>query len=138
MMAAFMASYNPVKFDARFFGKRTGSKRKGGATAIQQSKRDTRFSGLQTGPKPFDLSRMLAIYRQIVDADDDRSSAMSIDVYTQVATLVSLHMLTKCSTNADKSMESMRLKINVSLEYILHVAASVQFDLTKYLYEYNR
>ena len=63
LIAAFLASYNPAKSDKRFFVKHHGKQKK---TAMSIKAKEKLNSQL-TGPKPFPLERLLAIFYNIVE-----------------------------------------------------------------------
>ena len=63
LIAAFLASYNPAKSDKRFFVKHHGKQRKTASSVRTKEKLNSQL----TGPKPFPLERLLAIFYNIVE-----------------------------------------------------------------------
>ena len=63
LIAAFLASYNPAKSDKRFFVKHHGKQRKTASSIRTKEKLNSQL----TGPKPFPLERLLAIFYNIVE-----------------------------------------------------------------------
>ena len=124
LLAAFLASYNPVSTDKRFFMKgKTGR-------VVKKSKRRQQAhqkSSQLLGPKMFDLNRMLAIFHVIVD----QKVTSSAEIQSQVASLVTLQMLAQSGEDLDQP----KYKCNVSLDFIRQIAKNVRFELHKYLYD---
>ena len=63
LIAAFLASYNPAKSDKRFFVKHHGKQRK----TVSSMRTKEKLNSQLTGPKPFPLERLLAIFYNIVE-----------------------------------------------------------------------
>ena len=63
LIAAFLASYNPAKSDKRFFVKHHGKQKK----TLSSIKAKEKLNSQLTGPKPFPLERLLAIFYNIVE-----------------------------------------------------------------------
>ena len=76
IIAAFLASYNPAKSDKRFFVKHHGKQRKSMASIKAKEKLNSQL----TGPKPFPLERLLAIFYNIVEEEVNPSAT----IYSQV------------------------------------------------------
>lgn len=91
LIACYLASYNPAKFDLRYFakGREERKKKKGGGT--KKGKADNNAGGKMRqqllGPKAFPMERMLAIFYSIIDDDLDDS----IDIQLQVN--ISIYMM---------------------------------------------
>ncbi|KAL8587138.1 hypothetical protein ACOMHN_026106 [Nucella lapillus] len=126
LVAAYLASYNPVVSDKRFFCKKSAriSKRS------KLMKKYERASNHLLGPKPFPLDRMLAIFYSIVE----EKIAPSAIIFSQISSLVSLHLLGQ--TCSDSQIEMPRYKCLVSLDFIRSVARTISFDVMKYLYDF--
>ncbi|XP_076448492.1 origin recognition complex subunit 5-like [Babylonia areolata] len=126
LVAAYIASYNPVVSDKRFFCKKSGkiSKRS------KLMKKHERASNHLLGPKPFPLDRLLAIFYSIVE----EKIAPSAIIFSQISSLVSLHLLGQ--TCSDSQIEMPRYKCLVSLDFIRSVARTIGFDVMKYLYDF--
>ena len=124
LLAAYLASYNPVSSDKRFFMRGKSGR------VIKKSKRQHQVhqkSSQLLGPKMFDLNRMLAIFHVIVD----QKVTSTAEIQSQVASLVTLQLLTQSGEDLDLP----KYKCNVSLDFIRQVAKNVRFELHKYLYD---
>ncbi|KAJ8301143.1 hypothetical protein KUTeg_020130 [Tegillarca granosa] len=95
LIAAYLASYNPVKSDKRFFVK---------------------TSNHILGPKPFPLDRMMAIFYSIVEG----KVATTANIFMQVSSLVSLHLLGHAS--GEDQIDTPKYKCLVSLDFIRSIA----------------
>ncbi len=70
---------------------------------------------------------MLAIFHVIVD----QKVNSSFEILSQIASLVTLQMLTQIGGDLDAP----KYKCNVSLDFIRLVAKNVRFELSRYLYD---
>jgi len=129
LIAAYLASYNPASTDVRVFAKRAGKKRR--KLRGPQKKTAAKVPQHLLGPKAFPLDRLLAIFYSIIETRVEASS----EVYTQIASLVTLRLLAQAS-NAD-NLEAPKYKCLVALHDVQKVAATVQFELVKYVFESN-
>ena len=124
LLASFLSSYNPVSTDKRFFMRSKIGR------VVKKSKRKAQThkkSSQLLGPKMFDLNRMLAIFYVIVD----EKISSTAEIQSQVASLVTLQMLTQTGEDLDQP----KYKCNVSLDFIRQVAKNVRFELHKYMYD---
>ena len=138
LIAAYLASFNPARMDALYFMKSTEKKRrkKGGggarAGARSQSRKVPRHL---LAPSAFALDRLLAILHAILP-HDMRSTT---DVYTQIATLTSLRLLSKGgglgSSDPLEPGGKWRLGGQVSWEYVQALARSTKFEIADYVAE---
>ncbi|KAI8321070.1 hypothetical protein GQ54DRAFT_195746 [Martensiomyces pterosporus] len=137
LIAAYLASYNPSRLDAQYFARG----RDGGARRRQKRKRkgaandeDAALGGKNRqqllGPKSFAIERMLAIFYSIIAEPVDSS----VDVQIQIASLITLRLLTK--TSAGDRLDSVKCKCNVSLEAMRTIARSVRFEIDRFLYDF--
>ncbi|KAI9505323.1 hypothetical protein GGI25_003647 [Coemansia spiralis] len=130
LIAAFLASYNPARLDAQYFSRSKGpSKRRKGAKADDALGGKDRQQLL--GPKAFAIERMLAIFYSIIAEPVDSS----VDVQIQIASLVTLRLLTKASSG--DRLDGIKCKCNVSLEAIRAISRSVKFDIDRFLYDFT-
>ncbi|KAI9248261.1 origin recognition complex subunit 5 C-terminus-domain-containing protein [Phascolomyces articulosus] len=135
LLASYLASYNPARYDVRYFSKsgEARTRKKGGGT--RKSKADQGGGGKMRpqllGPKAFPVERMLAIFYSIIDDTLEDS----IDVQTQITSLTTLRLLVRAN-NMDR-LDGAKFKCNVSFEFIRAVAKSVRFEIDKYLYDFN-
>ena len=125
LISAFLASYNPAKSDKRFFVKHHGKQRK--TAASMKSKEQ--YNSQLTGPRPFPLERLLAIFYNVVEEQVNPTA----NIYSQVTSLVRLQLLTAVGQDM---MDQPKYKCNVSLDFVRTVAKTVQFDVYKYLYDH--
>jgi len=125
LIAAFLASYNPVKADKRFFTKHHGKQRKT-ASSIRAKER---MNSQLTGPKTFPLERLLAIFYNIVEERVNPTAP----IYSQLSSLVTLQLLSAMGMDM---MDQPKYKCNVDLDFIRTVARPLQFDVYKYLYDH--
>ena len=137
LVAAYIASNNPPNHDGRYFG--DNSKRKGKRSVNSKIRR--RF----TMPSTFVVERMIAIYFAIYeqqtvgmgnmgnvgDEKHGRTPTYDTELFTQIQTLISLSLLTSSSKKG--AIESVKLRCNISYDFIKTVAKSLDFDLNKYL-----
>ena len=139
LIAAYLASFNPARLDALYFMKSTEKKRKkkGGGTprsggrASQQRKIPRHL----LSPAAFTLDRLLAILHAILP-HDFRST---VDVYTLLATLTGLRLLSKGgglgSSDPLEPGGKWRVANVVSWEYVQAIARSVKFEIVDFVAE---
>ncbi len=127
LLASYLASYNPVKSDKRFFVKHHGRQRK--TKASIKSKERAEVTQL-TGPKAFPLNRMMAIFYSIVGEQVTPSAS----IQSQISSLVSLQFLMAVGT---ETLDEPKFKCNVGLDFAAQMAKQVNFELHKYLYDFT-
>lgn len=111
LVAAYLASYIPMHLDTRFFSLLPSeSKRKRRRTSKLAS--ETQF---KTSRQSFRLERLLAIFFSI----QDHIQVNTADLYSQISSLVSLHLLTKVNQSLDDPM----FQCNVNLEVIRSIVS---------------
>uniref|UniRef100_A0A674HIJ2 Origin recognition complex subunit 5 n=1 Tax=Taeniopygia guttata TaxID=59729 RepID=A0A674HIJ2_TAEGU len=125
LIAAYLASYNPVRTDKRFFLKHHGKIKK-----TNFMKKHEKTSNHLLGPKPFPLDRLLAILYSIVD----NRVAPTANIFSQITSLVTLQLLSVVGQN--DQLDGPRYKCTVSLDFIRAIARTVNFDIIKYLYDF--
>ncbi|KAJ2743179.1 hypothetical protein GGI20_003943 [Coemansia sp. BCRC 34301] len=136
LISAYLASYNPSRLDVQYFarGKDPAQKRKrkggGAAAAAAEDALGGRDRQQLLGPKSFAIERMLAIFYSIIAEPVDST----VDVQTQIASLITLRLLTK--TSAGDRLDGIKCKCNVSLEVIRAISRSVQFEIDRFLYNF--
>ncbi|KAI8071556.1 origin recognition complex subunit 5 C-terminus-domain-containing protein [Gongronella butleri] len=134
LVAAYLASYNPVKYDRRYFsrGAEERTKKKGGGTRRGRvSKAPGKMRQQLLGPAAFTVQRLMAIFYHIVD----ETVSNSIDVQQQISSLTTLRLLIR-NTTMDK-LDEPRYKCNVTFEYICGISKEIHFELDQYLYDFN-
>ncbi|KXT17976.1 hypothetical protein AC579_9614 [Pseudocercospora musae] len=139
LVAAYLASFNPARFDALYFMKSTERKRrkKGGGTARSGG----RPSQIRKVPRhllagsAFTADRLLAILHAILP-DDIRTT---IDMYKQIATLSSLRLLVRAggigSSDPLEPGGKWRVGPLVTWEHAQSLARGLDFDLLDYVAE---
>lgn len=134
LIAAYLASYNPPRFDVRYFAKSSEerSKKKGGGTrkGARVDKLGGKMRQQLLGPKVFPVERMLAIFYSILD----ESIEDTIDIQLQIASLTTLRLLVR-TTSIDR-LDAAKYKCNVNFDFIKTVAKTVRFEIDKYLYDF--
>jgi len=123
LISAYLASYNPQRTDKRFFVKHHGKQRK----TAQSIKAKERFNSQLTGPKPFQLERMLAIFYNIVEEKVNPTA----NIYSQISSLARLQLITAVGID---QIDQPKYKCNVTLDFVSGVAKTLKFDIAKYLY----
>ncbi|XP_040451910.1 origin recognition complex subunit 5 isoform X2 [Falco naumanni] len=120
LIAAYLASYNPVRTDKRFFLKHHGKIRK-----TNFMKKQEKTSNHLLGPKPFPLDRLLAILYSIVD----NRVPPTANIFSQITSLVTLQLLSMVGHN--DQLDGPQYKCTVSLDFIRAVARSIKRDCDK-------
>lgn len=126
LIAAYLASYNPAKTDKRFFAKHAGKMSK----KSKLFKKHERASNHMLGPKPFALDRMMAIFYSIVEG----RVAPTANIFMQISSLVSLSLLGQVASN--DQIDAPKYKCLVSLDFIKSVSRTVNFEVTRYLFDF--
>ncbi|XP_068750638.1 origin recognition complex subunit 5-like isoform X1 [Montipora capricornis] len=127
LIAAYLASYNPAHTDRRFFtkqGKRSLSNR--AKAAAKGKKSNTQL----TGPKNFQLDRLMAIFYSIVE----ESVSPSASILCQISSLVSLNLLAQVTS--DDQIDCPKYKCLVNFLTISDIAKQLKFDIMQYLYDF--
>ncbi|KDN47757.1 hypothetical protein K437DRAFT_273613 [Tilletiaria anomala UBC 951] len=157
LICAFLASYNPVRLDTRYFqqtdedvvkSKRGRGGRRGGK-ADDDAGESLDRPQLQ-GPKSFPLERLLAIFESILTSEepdglvDDRLKgdperwrvlARSAAVMTQINCLVGSGRVAQ--TSGAGSLDGMQYRVNVSYAYVRALSTSHGFDLGERLWNWK-
>lgn len=147
LIAAYLSSYTPARFDTTLFSRSsTRRKKKGGGTALTRTKpgggKNRKISRKLLGPQAFLLERMLAIFWTIAEDSNvwRRLSATSnaglrgnADVQMAIATLASLRLVVKTAGSADILDGGCKLRVNIGWEVIKGVARSVGVEIEDYI-----
>lgn len=139
LIAAYLASYNPPRLDALYFMKTTERKRrkKGGGSAKGRGRpsQQRKIPRHLVAASAFTLDRVLAILHAILPHD----LRSTIDVYTQIATLTGLRLLSRgggvASGDALEPGGKWRVGSAVTWEYVLGLARELKFELADYVAE---
>ncbi|XP_034251323.1 origin recognition complex subunit 5 [Thrips palmi] len=128
IIAAFLASYNSPKEDKKLFVKLSGRTKK----KVQKSTKNTqtKISSLVVGPRQFDLERLLAIFYSIIE----EKPHISVNLLTQITSLVELQLLLKVGNDP---LETPKYKCAVGFDFIVIIAKTLSFNVTKYLVDYK-
>ncbi|XP_065576791.1 origin recognition complex subunit 5-like isoform X2 [Artemia franciscana] len=124
LIAAFLASYNPSKYDKRLFVKHHGKQRKTKSFTAQKE----RYNSQLLGPKPFPLDRLLAIFYAIVE----EKVAPSANIFSQVSSLVTLRLVSRIGHSM---LENPKYRCAVNLDFIRKISRTVGFEIIPYLYD---
>jgi origin recognition complex subunit 5 len=123
VIASYLASYNPPASDKRFFSKRKHRKSK------KRIKLETNQRSL--GPRPYPLERMMAIFHSITTQHVLPTQL----VYCQITTLVDFKFIVK--VGASHKLDTVKYKCLVTFEAIKELSKSVDFEIVRYLQDYN-
>lgn len=141
LVAAYLASYNSVKSDKRFFVKYQGHNR---TRKLKMSRNEKMIAG----PKPFTLERLLHVYQALLElncgfsADDESSKsylAPNAQLLSDVRNLASLRLLVPLNQSTASGLSSAtkwRVSEALTLDYMQIVAKSVRFDLMSHLEQF--
>lgn len=131
LAASYLASFNPARLDPVHFMKATERKRRkrGGGTAAGRVSKTRKIPRHLLSPNPFPLDRLFAILHAILPHD----LIPTIDIYTQLATLCSLRMLTRTAIVGGDVLESGgKWKVNFGRDYAVRIARDIGLDLLDY------
>ena len=154
LIASYLASHNPSKFDSRIFGdvnftatsrsRIISGSRKRPVVAQKPSDQGHLVSNISPyhDAKPFVYERMLAIYTNIVESIMNSSSpnvcvqsqvGICIDFLSilQVTLLVQLGLLERC--HLMEKLDEIKLRCLANYDLIEKIAKSIKFDLKMYL-----
>ncbi|RWS16982.1 hypothetical protein B4U79_17850 [Dinothrombium tinctorium] len=136
LIAAFLASYNSVKSDKRFFLKNQGKARS--SRQRQAFKKEL----MVTGPKPFTFERWFHIYKSLLelnyekDCDEIHIKEPTVLLLSQIKTLVSLKLILKINSISCSSLSSLnkyRISDSVTIDFVNYISKSVDFDLLSHM-----
>ncbi|KXS12169.1 hypothetical protein M427DRAFT_157455 [Gonapodya prolifera JEL478] len=134
LIASFLASYNPAKYDRKLFSKEAaGRQEKRGKKGLQIKETRGKLRQQLLGPKAFPLERMKAIFFIVLDTSIEDSVAVD----TQIATLFSLRLLLRLTSAGSDRLDSMRCRCAISYDYAQRLAREVNFDMGKYLIDFT-
>ncbi|CAH01164.1 origin recognition complex subunit 5 [Kluyveromyces lactis] len=141
LIAAYLASYLNHRYDSKVFSKK--SHLRGGRSSYgRRSKPANNPRYLQ--PSGFSLERMLAIFQSIYPVrvskelspdffQRDVHMKANVEVYENVSELITSQLLTGLNMHKLGYLhERLKFKVNVTWDYILLVAGSVDFDISEY------
>ncbi|XP_018313166.1 origin recognition complex subunit 5 [Mycetomoellerius zeteki] len=122
LIAAYLASYNPVKYDKHIFMKQS-SKRKKKIRSIKKTGEDA-----EKKCRVFTISRMLAIFCAILDEKVD----INANLLAQISTMCQLGLLSIVGDNITQ-LDETKFKCCASHDFIIVVAKTVGFEIKNYL-----
>jgi origin recognition complex subunit 5 len=139
LIAAYLASYNPLRTDVTYFMKHT-DKRKNkrraptaasfSVTGKRSGTKHRKISRHLLTPSPFTLDRLLAIFRALLDGTVPQVA----DLYTQIATLTSMRLLVRAGAGANDALEAgARWRVNFGWEYARALGRTVNLEVGEYL-----
>lgn len=137
LVAAYLASYNPERYDIRFFSKAKDGRK--GRRDTGRRKRLTLNPRMLEAP-PFELERMLAILHAISPEEQFGTAAgvqsmSNIDLPGQIATLTTLKLLVR--TSADPLDSRTKWKVNAGWGLIERLAKDIELPIHNYLLDEN-
>lgn len=127
LIAGFLASHNAPKDDQKLFVKNHGKQKKRAQQA--HNVKVSEKTNLQLGPKSFTNERLWAIFESILGRKVDRTMIME----TRSTTLIKLRLFRVVSGEHSILEGGRRLACNVSLDFIVALSQSIDFDLRPYL-----
>jgi len=122
LIAAYLASYNPAKYDKHIFMKRSSKRRK----RIRSIKKTG--ENAQKKSRVFTISRMLAIFCAILDEKVD----INANLFAQISTMCQLGLLSIVGDNITQ-LDETKFKCCASHDFIIVVAKTIGFDVKNYL-----
>ncbi|KAG5354989.1 Origin recognition complex subunit 5 [Yarrowia sp. B02] len=137
LVAAYLASYNPERYDIRFFSKAKDGRK--GRRDTGRRKRLTLNPRMLEAP-PFELERMLAILHAISPEEQFGTAAgvqsmSNIDLPGQIATLTTLKLLVR--TSADPLDSRTKWKVNAAWGLVERLARDIELPIENYLLDEN-
>ncbi|AOW01077.1 origin recognition complex subunit 5 C-terminus-domain-containing protein [Yarrowia lipolytica] len=137
LVAAYLASYNPERYDIRFFSKQKDGRK--GRRDTGRRKRLTLNPRMLEAP-PFELERMLAILHSISPEEQFGTAAgvqsmSNIDLPGQIATLTTLKLLVR--TSGDPLDSRTKWKVNAGWGLIERLARDIELPIHNYLLDEN-
>lgn len=128
LIAAYLASFNPQRLDVRYFSRSREERTRKTSARKSSKKQDTLLKQLKA-PKLFEFERMLAIFQSILPDDINMTS----DIHSQIATLLSLKLLTRVTTT-DILDSAGKWRANVTEDQIRRICDRVHFKLGDFLH----
>jgi origin recognition complex subunit 5 len=130
LIAAYLCSHNPVKFDLRLFGSIIRRSRIYNASGAAKGKMTaTAVKYLRAAPRSFLLDRLLAVFFFIFPSDDRVPTLM--DVFRELGALVNRGLV--CRVTSRNRLDMVKFKCPLPVDLIGMVAKSSCFDLFRYL-----
>jgi len=123
LIAAYLASHNPAKYDKHIFMKRSSKRRK----TVRSMKKMGEISA-QKKSRVFTISRMLAIFCAVLDEKVD----INANLLAQISTMCQLGLLSTAGDNVTQ-LDEPKFKCCASYEFIVVVAKTIGFDIKNYL-----
>ncbi|XP_011685234.1 PREDICTED: origin recognition complex subunit 5 [Wasmannia auropunctata] len=123
LIAAYLASYNPAKYDKHLFMKHSGKRKK----KIRSIKRKVE-ANVQKKARVFTISRMLAIFCAILDERVD----VNANLLAQISTMCQLGLLSIVGDNVTQ-LDETKFKCCASHDFIVVVAKTIGFEIKNYL-----
>uniref|UniRef100_A0A336MFB1 CSON000573 protein n=1 Tax=Culicoides sonorensis TaxID=179676 RepID=A0A336MFB1_CULSO len=128
LVAAFLASYNPLKNDKRLFVKHHGKQTKRLQTVNKNAVNFDKAT-LTLGPKTFTVDRLLAIFCAILD----EKVGITTNLISQISTLVNLRYLSYVSGENNVIDGAGRLQCNITQDKASQLSYNIGIDIKKYI-----
>ncbi|KAJ3226437.1 Origin recognition complex subunit 5, partial [Clydaea vesicula] len=111
LFASFLASFNPPKFDQRYFTKLGEGKKRTKGT--RKSTIANRINPRLLGPKSFPVERMLAIFQSILPCPEESNTS---EIQFQIKSLCNLKLLLKIGGLNGGGLDIFKLKCNIGYQ----------------------
>lgn len=139
LIAAYLASYNPARTDSTYFmhhhdGRRNRRKVKHNVTSSWTKAKHRRIPRHLLTPSPFPLDRLFAIFRALVEGEDQ--VPQTADLFTQVATLTSLRLLVRAGAGVaggDVLEPGAKWRVNFGWEWVRGLGRAVGIEVGEWL-----
>ncbi|XP_046454958.1 origin recognition complex subunit 5-like [Daphnia pulex] len=130
IIAAYLASYNPPRYDRRLFVKAKEGRKKKDKGLKSLKKQKLHNAARLMGPKVFPIDRLMAIFYSIVE----ERVTPSLNIFVQISTLVSLKLITHTGSAA-MFQGVPKYRCNAGYDLVRSLARTVNFELGRYLYD---
>lgn len=133
LVAAYLASYNPERYDIRFFSKAKDGRAKRRNTGRRKT---VTLNPRMLAAPAFEIERMMAILRSIAPEEEFGTEAgvqsmSNIDLPGQIATLTTLKLMVK--TSNDPLDSRTKWKVNAGWGLIERLAKEIDLPIKNYL-----
>ncbi|KAJ3395789.1 Origin recognition complex subunit 5 [Lobulomyces angularis] len=133
LFASFLASFNPPKFDQRYFTKLGEGKKRTKGT--RKSTIANRINPRLLGPKSFPVERMLAIFQSILPCPEESNTS---EIQFQIKSLCNLKLLLKIGGLNGGGLDIFKLKCNIGYQQCKNLGKTdFKYLSTKLKFEYT-
>jgi origin recognition complex subunit 5 len=137
LIATYLASYNPSKYDSQYFSEKySNSTKKRKRNAITTKLSNNSAPSLPTKYKPaksFPIGRLMAIFWSILPEDEiDCGVPNCLLLWSQITNLEKLKLINRISSQ--DSLDFPIYKCNIDFDSVTQIARNVKFSLFEYLH----